>query len=72
MIGNLQRIFVSEIFGIADCTDYNYDHIMLYGQDDIGLLEDPKEGSMGGGGRGGRCSFFITMRCFNDAMFWNS
>ena len=23
-------------------------------------------------GRGGRCSFFLTMRCFNDAMFWNS
>ena len=22
--------------------------------------------------RGGRCSFFLTMRCFNDAMFWNS
>ena len=24
------------------------------------------------GGRGGRCSFFLTMRCFNDAMIWNS
>ena len=22
--------------------------------------------------RGGRCSFFLTMQCFNDAMFWNS
>ena len=22
--------------------------------------------------RGGRCSFFLTMRCFNDAMFSNS
>ena len=23
-------------------------------------------------GRGGRCSLFLTMRCFNDAMFPNS
>ena len=23
-------------------------------------------------GRGGRCSVFLTMRCFNDAMFSNS
>ena len=22
--------------------------------------------------RGGRCSFFLTMQCFNDAMFCNS
>ena len=24
------------------------------------------------GARGGRCLFFLTMRCFNDAMFSNS
>ena len=28
--------------------------------------------AVGGGGRGGRCSVFLTMRCFNDAMFSNS
>ena len=33
------------------------------------ILALPKKGGMG---RGGRCSFLLTMRCFNNAMFWNS
>ena len=36
------------------------------------LHESGDESKSGSISRGGRCLFFLTMRCFNDAMFSNS
>ena len=34
--------------------------------------KEDEEDQCQGRSRGGRCSLFLTMRCFNDAMFPNS